>query len=157
MSIPRQSRPRSSCPSGGHVRLSFLPKRNRKRSSEREESLNPINKQSTIIRGAKGAQFWGPFAPRLNSANSKKPFEMYGGDDGARTRDLCRDSEKEGRNLQKTSVTMASFGAVRNDREPLSNPYQTHDLCPVNLCPALVLLAISLRPLPLFGRGHGSV
>ena len=32
---------------------------------------------------------------------------------------------------------MASFGAVRNDREPLSNPYQTHDLCPIDLCPAL--------------------
>jgi hypothetical protein len=32
---------------------------------------------------------------------------------------------------------MASFGAVRNDREPLSNPYQTHDLCPVDLCPAV--------------------
>jgi hypothetical protein len=32
---------------------------------------------------------------------------------------------------------MASFNAVRNDREPLSNPYQTHDLCPVNLCPNL--------------------
>jgi hypothetical protein len=30
---------------------------------------------------------------------------------------------------------MASFGAVRHDREPLSNPYQTHDLCLVDLCP----------------------
>jgi hypothetical protein len=30
---------------------------------------------------------------------------------------------------------MASFGAVRYDREPLSNPYQTRDLCPVDLCP----------------------
>ena len=34
---------------------------------------------------------------------------MDGGDDGARTRDLCRDSEKEGRNLQKTSVTDGFF------------------------------------------------
>ncbi len=34
---------------------------------------------------------------------------MYGGDDGARTRDLCRDSEKERRNLQKTSVTDGFF------------------------------------------------
>ncbi len=29
--------------------------------------------------------------------------------DGVRTRDLCRDSEKEGRNLQKTSVTDGFF------------------------------------------------
>ena len=34
---------------------------------------------------------------------------------------------------RKQAARMASFGAVRNDREPLSNPYQTHDLCPVNL------------------------
>ena len=32
---------------------------------------------------------------------------------------------------------MASFGAVRNGREPLSNPYQTRDLCPVDLCPVV--------------------
>src|SRR5450631_219163 len=55
---------------------------------------------------------------------------------------------------RKQASRMASFGAVRNDREPLSNPYQTHDLCPVDLCPALDLLAISIRPLPLFGRSH---
>ena len=30
---------------------------------------------------------------------------------------------------------MASLGAVGNDREPLSNPYQTHDLCRMALCP----------------------
>ena len=34
---------------------------------------------------------------------------LMAGDDGARTRDLCRDSEKEGRNLQKTSVTDGFF------------------------------------------------
>jgi hypothetical protein len=34
---------------------------------------------------------------------------------------------------------MATFGAVRNDQERLSNPYQTHDFCPVNLCPAWIL------------------
>jgi hypothetical protein len=27
------------------------------------------------------------------------------------------------------------LGAVNNDREPFSNQYQTHDLCPANLCP----------------------
>ena len=30
---------------------------------------------------------------------------------------------------------MAPFGAVRHDQEQLSNPYQTRDLCPANLCP----------------------
>jgi hypothetical protein len=34
---------------------------------------------------------------------------------------------------RKQASRMASFGAVRHDQEPLSNPYQTHDLCPVNL------------------------
>jgi len=38
---------------------------------------------------------------------------------------------------RKQASRMASFGAVRNDQEPLSNPYQTHDLCSVNLCPNL--------------------
>jgi len=51
---------------------------------------------------------------------------MYGGDDGARTRDLCRDSEKEGRNLQKTSVTDGFFGRCKERLgtviEPISNP-----------------------------------
>jgi hypothetical protein len=32
---------------------------------------------------------------------------MYGGDDGARIRDFSRDSEKEGRNLQKTKLILA--------------------------------------------------
>jgi hypothetical protein len=31
----------------------------------------------------------------LNSANSGKIFGMYGGDDGARTRDLCRDRHRK--------------------------------------------------------------
>jgi hypothetical protein len=59
--------------------------------------------------------------------------------DGTRTRDLCRDSEEEGQRLQKQASRMASFGAVRYDREPLSNPYQTHDLCPEDLCPTRIL------------------
>ena len=37
---------------------------------------------------------------------------------------------------RKQASRMASFGAVRNDQEPLSNPYQTRDLCPVDFCPA---------------------
>src|ERR1700678_923433 len=38
---------------------------------------------------------------------------------------------------RKQASRMASFGAVRNDREPISNPYQTHYLCPVDLCPSV--------------------
>jgi hypothetical protein len=34
---------------------------------------------------------------------------MYGGDDGARTRDLCRDRAQENRNLQKISAMDGSF------------------------------------------------
>ena len=40
---------------------------------------------------------------------------------------------------RKQTSRMASFGAVRNDREPLSKPYQTHDLCPLDLCPDKLL------------------
>ena len=38
-----------------------------------------------------------------------KSFGMYGGDDGARTRDLCRDSEPENWNLLKQCVTDGPF------------------------------------------------
>jgi hypothetical protein len=34
---------------------------------------------------------------------------MYGGDDGARTRDLCRDSESETGNYQKRNATDGHF------------------------------------------------
>ena len=33
---------------------------------------------------------------------------------------------------------MAPFSALRNNWKPLLHPYRTHDLCPVNFCPALV-------------------
>jgi hypothetical protein len=46
-----------------------------------------------------------------------------------------RDSEKEVVTYRKQASRMASFGAVRNDRKPLSNPHQTHDLYTVNLRP----------------------
>jgi len=35
--------------------------------------------------------------------------EVYGGDDGARTRDLCRDSEPENWNLLKQCVADGPF------------------------------------------------
>ena len=47
------------------------------------------------------------------------PLEC-GGDDGARTRDLCRDSEKEGRNLQKTSVRDGLFWRCKERAPGLS-------------------------------------
>src|SRR5260370_39286733 len=47
---------------------------------------------------------------------------------------------------------MASFGAVRYDREPLSNPYQSHDLCPVNLCPDSEFRLV--RVLPFYGQSR---
>jgi hypothetical protein len=65
----------------------------------------------------------------LASPYDPRSFRIYGGDDGARTRDLCRDSELEIRNLLETGVADGSFSALRHPREPLLNPYRTHDLC----------------------------
>ena len=62
---------------------------------------------------------------------------MYGEDDVARKCNLCRDSEKEGRNLQRPSVTDGFFWRHRYNREPLPNTYQTRDLFPGDLCPEL--------------------
>ncbi len=39
----------------------------------------------------------------------RKSFGIYGGDDGARTRDLCRDSREEARNLMESGGTDGSF------------------------------------------------
>jgi hypothetical protein len=41
---------------------------------------------------------------------------MYGGDDGARTRDLCRDSEPKTRNLLESGGT---DGHPKHPEEPL--------------------------------------
>ena len=73
--------------------VSFLPKRNRKRmmrSSERQDTSDLIYK-AQINRGAKGTHFCGSFAPQLIPPIPIKSLGMNGGDDGARTRDLCRD------------------------------------------------------------------
>jgi hypothetical protein len=40
----------------------------------------------------------------LVCATNRLHCSICGGDDGARTRDLCRDSELEGRNLLKTGA-----------------------------------------------------
>src|SRR6266568_7189815 len=60
---------------------------------------------------------------------------MYRGDDGARPATSAVTAKRKVVTYRKQASRMASFGAVRYDREPLSNPYQTRDLCPVNLCP----------------------
>jgi hypothetical protein len=67
--------------------------------------------------------------------NSVTLLECVVGDDGARSRDLCRDIEKEGRNLQKTSVTDGFFWRCKEGSGTVSNPYQTHDLWRIDLCP----------------------
>ncbi len=41
--------------------------------------------------GAKRTQFAPQFHRNSNAKTPHKSFGMYGGDDGARTRDLCRD------------------------------------------------------------------
>lgn len=58
--------------------------------------------------------------------SEKKVSGKYGRDDETRTRDLWRDGEKEGRNLQKTSVTDGFFWRCKARSgtviEPISNP-----------------------------------
>jgi hypothetical protein len=50
-------------------------------------------------------------------------FGFSGGDDGARTRDLCRDRIPEGRNPLETGVVDGYLSALWNPGEPLLNPY----------------------------------
>jgi len=57
----------------------------------------------------KGTQSYVLLHPRWFLRIPCKSFGMYGGDDGARTRDLCRDSKKEGRNLLESGGTDGSF------------------------------------------------
>ncbi len=71
----------------------------------------------------------------MRSAISYSFLVAYGGDDEARTRDLCRDSKEETRNCKKPGVTDGSFSALRHPEEALLHPYRTHVLCPLDLCP----------------------
>jgi len=48
---------------------------------------------------------------------------MYGGDDGARTRDLCRDRIPKRRNPLETGVVDGNLSALWNPWERLLNPY----------------------------------
>ena len=52
---------------------------------------------------------------------------------------------------------MAPFGALRYDRERLSNPYQTHDLCPANLCPTNSIGDPPCKPIPLACLGRRTI
>ena len=54
-------------------------------------------------------------------------------------------AKRKVRDYRKQASRMASFGAVRCDREPLSNPYQTHDLCPTRILPQRMSCSISTR------------
>ena len=83
---------KANCPSGSHVACLFFPSG----IANARVVLN-ARKPATLIyraqlnRGAKGTHFCGPLAPQLIPAIQVNSFGMYGGDDGARTRDLCRD------------------------------------------------------------------
>ena len=61
-------------------------------------------------------------------------FGMCDGDDGARTRDLCRDRIPKKRNLLKQRVADGSNSAIRKPWEGLLLPYRTHVLCRFVLC-----------------------
>ena len=57
---------------------------------------------------------------------------------------------KKCRNLQKNKRLKWIFCAVSSNRGPLSDPYQTHDLCPVNLSKLRgIMLASELNSLSL--------
>jgi hypothetical protein len=45
---------------------------------------------------------------------------------------------------------MARFGSLRYPWQRLLYPYRTHDLCPVDLCPSVSRLTISVDSLRLF-------
>ena len=66
-----------------------------------------------------------------------RSFGCMGGTTGLEPATSAVTAKRKVVTYRKQASRMASIGAVRNDREPLSNPYQTHDLCPVNLCPNL--------------------
>ena len=76
-------------------------------------------------------------------------YLAYGGDDGARTRDLCRDRSPQKRNLLKQRVADGSNSAIGKPWEALLTPYRTHVLCPFVLCRG----ELTLIP-PDFGRGR---
>jgi hypothetical protein len=60
--------------------------------------------------------YWTRILLSLGVAIASKSFRIYGGDDGARTRDLCRDSEPKTRNLLESGGT---DGHPKHPEEPL--------------------------------------
>jgi hypothetical protein len=66
------------------------------------------------------------FCRFLFAKSSRKLFGMNGGDDGARTRDLCRDSREETRNLLESGGTDGSF---QRPEEPMGT-VSVSLLCP---------------------------
>ena len=83
----------------------------------------------------KGPIFCLPFAPQWFPPIPNNYLGMYGGDDGARTRDLCRDSTEVGRNLLKLRATDGFFWRSEVPMATVIGPLSDPDLCPVDLCP----------------------
>ena len=75
------------------------------------------------------------FRCHFRSIRSVSHLECMAGTTGLEPATSAVTAKRKVVTYRKQASRMAPFGAVRYDREPLSNPYQTHDLCPVNLCP----------------------
>jgi hypothetical protein len=54
-------------------------------------------------------------------------LEKNGGDDGTRTRGLCRDRELRVRNYLKAKSADGSLSPLKRPRKRLSNPYRTRN------------------------------
>jgi len=67
--------------------------------------------------------YWTRIYLSLGMPYEAKFFALCGGDDGARTRDLCRDSIPEGRNPLETGVVDGNLSALWNPQQRLLHPY----------------------------------
>ena len=85
--------------------------------------------------GAKRTQFAPSFIKIPTPKHPISLLECVAGTTGLEPATSAVTAKRKVVTYRKQASRMASFGAVRNDREPLSNPYQTHDLCPLDLCP----------------------
>ena len=72
--------------------------------------------------------------------NDSKIFRINGGDDEARTRDLCRDSSAHGRNLLILGASVAPKSILNHPKSPYRRAYRQNsskcgsDLCRVGRC-----------------------
>jgi hypothetical protein len=70
----------------------------------------------------------------LGCQSFRKSFGMMAGTTGLEPATSAVTAKRKVVTYRKHASRMASFRAMRNDRELLSNPYQTCDLCPIDLC-----------------------